>query len=58
MPAPNGLAKLSNAVKNDFVKKTEYNKLVTKVATLILQNLLKRPNMKRMDQNLKIKSIR
>ena len=29
-PVPNDLAKLSNVVKNDFVKKTEYNKLVTK----------------------------
>ena len=30
-PVPNDLAKLSNAVKNNVVKKTEYNKLVTKV---------------------------
>ena len=30
-PVPNGLAKLSNIVKNDVVKKTEYSKLVTKV---------------------------
>ena len=30
-PVPNDLAKLSNGVKNDVVKKTEYNKLVTKV---------------------------
>ena len=30
-PVPNDLANLSNAVKNDVVKKTEYNKLVTKV---------------------------
>ena len=30
-PVPNDLAKLSNAVKNDVVKKTEYDKLVTKV---------------------------
>ena len=30
-PVPNDLAKLSNIVKNDVVKKTEYNKLVTKV---------------------------
>ena len=50
MPAPNSLAKLSNVVKNDVVKKIEYNKLVTKVVTLIIQNLLKRLNMKRMDQ--------
>ena len=30
-PVPNALAKLSNVVKNDVVKRTEYNKLVTKV---------------------------
>ena len=30
-PVPDDLAKLSNAVKNEIVKKTEYNKLVTKV---------------------------
>ena len=28
---PNDLAKLTNVVKNDVVKKTEYNKLITKV---------------------------
>ena len=30
-PVPNDLARLSNVVKNDVVKKTEYNKLVTEV---------------------------
>ena len=30
-PCPNDLAKLSNVVKNDVVKKTEYNKLAAKV---------------------------
>ena len=30
-PVPNDLAKFSNVVKNDVVKKTEYNKLVIKV---------------------------
>ena len=30
-PVPNDLAKLSNVVKNDVLKNTEYNKLVTKV---------------------------
>ena len=30
-PAPDDLGKLRNVVKNDAVKKTEYNKLVTKV---------------------------
>ena len=31
IPVPNDLAKLSNVVKNDVVKKTEYDKLVAKV---------------------------
>ena len=30
-PVPNDLAKLSNVVKNDVVKKTEYDQLVSKV---------------------------
>ena len=30
-PAPNDLAKLSNVIKNDVLKKTAYDKLVTKV---------------------------
>ena len=30
-PVPNDLAKLSNVVKNDVVKKTEYNQLATKI---------------------------
>ena len=33
-PVPNDLSKLSNVVKNDVVKKTEYNKLVTKVGNI------------------------
>ena len=31
VPVPNDLAKLSNVVKSDVVKKTQYNKLVPKV---------------------------
>ena len=31
MPGPTDLSKLSNAVKNDVVKKDVYDKLVTKV---------------------------
>ena len=31
VPVPNDLAKLSNVVKNDVVKKTEYDKLAGKV---------------------------
>ena len=34
MPIPNDLSKLSNVVKNEAVKKTEYNKLVTKVSNI------------------------
>ena len=30
-PAPNDLAKLSNVIKNDVLKKTAYDKLVAKV---------------------------
>ena len=46
---PDDLAKLSNVVKNDVVKK---------LIILILQILLKKPNIKKMDQILKIKSVR
>ena len=57
-PVPNDLAKLKKVAKNDIVKKTEYNKLVTKIDNLILQILLKNPNIKQMGQILKIKSAR
>ena len=33
-PVPIGLSKLSNVVKNDVVKKNDYNKLVTKVNSI------------------------
>ena len=33
-PVPNDLAKLSNEVKNDVIKKTDYDKLVTKVDSI------------------------
>ena len=56
---PVDLAKLSNAVKNDVVKKTEYNKLVTKVNNIDTTNFVKKnPNMKKMGQILMIKLIR
>ena len=40
-PVPNDLATLSNIVKNDVVKKTEYIKLVTKVDNIdtVMQGL-------------------
>ena len=41
-PVPNDLAKLSNVVKNDVVKKIEYNKLVTKVDNIDTTNFVKK----------------
>ena len=56
-PIPNDLAKLSNVVKNDVVKKTEYNKLVSIGNGIDTTNFVKKANMKRMGQTLKTKSI-
>ena len=47
VPVPNDLAKLSNVVKNDVVKKTEDNKLVTKLDNIDTTNFVKKPNMKK-----------
>ena len=58
VPVPNDLAKLSNVVKNDVVKKTEYNKLVTKVDNIDTANFKVKLNQIWMDQILKIKSPR
>ena len=55
---PVDLAKLNNMVKNDVAKKTEYNKLVTKVDNIDTTNFVKKTNMKKMEQILKIKSIK
>ena len=56
---PADLAKLSNVVKNDVVKKNEYNKSVTKVDNIDTTNFIKKKtNMKKMEQTLKIKSIK
>ena len=55
---PVDLAKLRDVVKNDVVKKTEYNKLVTKVDNIDTTNFVKKKNMKMMGQILKIKSIK
>ena len=41
VPVPVDLSKLSDVVKNDVVKKTEYNKLVTKVDN-IAKNFVKK----------------
>ena len=41
MPVPVDLSKLSNVIKN-VVKKTEYNKLVTKVDSIDTTNFVKK----------------
>ena len=56
VPIPVDLSKLSNVIKNDVVKKTEYNKLVTKVE--ITRNFVKKSNMRKIGQILNRKSIR
>ena len=52
VPVPNDLAKLSNLVKNDVVKMTEYDKLVGKVdnndtAGFVLNTKYDADNLKR-----------
>ena len=42
MPVPTDLSKLSNAVKNDVVKKADYSKLVTKVDNIDTSGLVKK----------------
>ena len=41
-PVPNYLSKLSNVVKNDVVKKANYNKLVIKVDNIDASGLVKK----------------
>ena len=41
-PIPTDLSKLSDVVKNDVVKKTDYNKLVTKVDNIDTSGLVKK----------------
>ena len=43
MPVPVDLSKLSDVVKNDVVKKTEYDKLVTKVNNIDTSRLFLKP---------------
>ena len=42
VPVPVDLSKLSDVVKNDVVKKTEYNKLVTKVNSIDTTNFVRK----------------
>ena len=52
-PVPTDLSKLSNVVKNDVVKKADYNKLVTKVDNIDTSGLVKKN-----DYNAKITEIK
>ena len=58
VPVPVDLSKLSDVVKNDVVKKTEYNKLVPKVDDIDTTNFVKKNKYEKDGQILKIKSIR
>ena len=51
-PIPTDLSKLSDVVKNDVVKETDYNKLVTKVDNIDTSGLVKKT-----DYNTKITEI-
>ena len=51
-PISTDLSKLSDVVKNDVVKKTDYNKLVTKVDNIDTTDLVKKT-----DYNTKITEI-
>ena len=51
-PVPTDLSKLSDVVKNDVVKKTDYNNLVTKVDNINTSDLVKKT-----DDNTKITEI-
>ena len=56
---PTELSKLSDVIKNDVVKKSEYNKLVAKVDDIDTTDFVKKKtNMKKIYQILKIKSVR
>ena len=52
---PVDLAKLSNVVKNDVVKKTEYNKLVTKVDNIDNKNFVLKPKYEKDGSNFEDK---
>ena len=51
VPVPVDLSKLSDVVKNDVVKKTEYDKLVAKVNSINTGGLFQILNMMRINQN-------
>ena len=55
VPVPVDLSKLSDVVKNDVVKKTEYNKLVTKVDNIDITNFVKKSKYEKDGSDVKDK---
>ena len=55
VPIPVDLGKLSDVVKNDIVKKTEYTKLVTKVDNIDTKNFVKKDESDFEDKSNKTK---
>ena len=54
-PVPDDLAKLSNVVKNDVFKKTEYSKLVTKVDKIDTTGFVSRTKYEKVGADLEKK---
>ena len=52
------LAKLNNKVASDIITKSQFSVLVSKVHSIDTTDFVKKPNMKKMGQILKIKSLR
>ena len=55
---PVDLSKLSDVVKNDVVKTTEYDKLFAKIDNIDTTNFAEKTNIKKMGQILKIELMR
>ena len=51
MPVPVDLSKLSDAVKNDVVKKTVYDKLLAKVNNIDTSDFVLKLNIRQIKQN-------
>ena len=58
MIVPVDLSKLSDVVKKDVVKTTEYDKLFAKIDNIDTTNFAKKTNIKKMGQILKIELMR
>ena len=57
-PVPNDLAKLSNVIKNDVFKKTEYHKLVEKVDNIDTTNFVLKTKYEKDGLDFEYKTIK